>query len=121
MRFLLDNDVDARVVGVLVRNGHEAWTANDAGLAGREAAADDDVSIYAQSKQAAVISHDNEFALRRKRNTFGQHVHLTCEQPDGVDVIAQNLDEVVTHLANLPTVVLDVGTTGVNVHPPNWR
>lgn len=120
MRFLLDNDVDARVVGVLVKAGHNAWTANQAGLAGREAANDDEVSIYAQDKNAVVLSHDNAFALRRRKNTFGQHVHLTCEQPDGPEVIDGFLDEIVGHLEVQSPVVIDVSVNGVTPHPPSW-
>jgi hypothetical protein len=36
MRFLLDEDIDARAVGTLLRNhGHQCWTIVDAGLSRR--------------------------------------------------------------------------------------
>lgn len=121
MRFVLDSDVDANVVGVLVRAGHQAWTASQAGLAGRYAAVDDAVSIYAQDKDAVVITHDKEFTLRRRKNTFGQHIHLTCEQPDAEDVVERFLDEIVHRLTERNPLVVEVSVNGVTTHPPQWE
>jgi hypothetical protein len=72
------------------RNGHECWSAAAAGLAGDDAAEDDDVSVYADEKGAVVITHDREFSLRRRRNTFGRHVWLRCLEPMAVDVLADH-------------------------------
>jgi hypothetical protein len=48
MRFVLDEDVDAKAVGSFLRgHGHECWTVVDAGLGGAD---DDAVSIYADNR-----------------------------------------------------------------------
>ena len=52
MRFLLDNDVEVAVGRVLRSGGHDCWTASAANLAGRVAADDDELSVYAQQKDA---------------------------------------------------------------------
>jgi hypothetical protein len=43
VRFILDNDVPVSVRTMLLREGHEAWSAYQAGLAD---AADDDLTVY---------------------------------------------------------------------------
>ena len=55
LRFVLDHDVDARVVALLRKSGHECWTVGDAGLA---LASDDDVSVYCDNQKAVLITHD---------------------------------------------------------------
>lgn len=121
MRFVLDNDVDAAVVGVITSAGHQAWTAASAGLAGSDSANDDEVSVYAAEHGAAVMTHDVEFTRRRRRNTFGHHVHLRCENPDAVELVQLHLDEVVEHLASTETLVVKVSRAGVERYPPLWK
>lgn len=120
MRFLLDNDVDAAIVGLLMSNGHQAWTAAEAGLAGRNSAEDDFVSVYADEKGAVVVTHDVEFTLRRRRNTFGQHVHLRCEHPDAYDVVQRHLDEILAKLDAMSVCVVKVSQNEVDLYPPQW-
>lgn len=121
MRFLLDNDVDVSVCALLHRQGHECWSAAAAGLAGEDAAEDDDVSVYADEKGAVVITHDREFSLRRRRNTFGRHVWLRCLEPMAVEVLASHLDELVRLLEDMPAVVIEVRPDRLIVHPPAWK
>lgn len=121
MRFLLDNDVDVAVCAFLQTHGHECWSAAAAGLAGDDAAEDDDVSVYADSKGAVLITHDREFSLRRRRNTFGRHVWLRCVEPMAVEVLTAHLDEVLAVLENMPAVVIEVRPDSVIVHPPSWK
>ena len=121
MRFLLDNDVDAALVGLLTRAGHQAWTAWQAGLAGVESAEDDAVSVYAHDKVAVVITHDAEFTARRRRNTFGQHVWLRCEHPDAFDVVETHLPTIIGYLDAVTTCVMKVSRKGVEVYPPRWE
>ena len=122
MRFLLDNDVDVAVRRVLRAAGHECWTAAEAGLAGRIAADDDELSVYAQEKSAVVITHDREFSRRRLRNTFGKHVWLRCEQPDAAGVIASKVEELGTALGQHPDLVVIVSHVGeIEVRPPAWE
>ena len=121
MRFLLDNDVDAAVRRVLINAGHEAWTADQAGLAGPDAAMDDDLSIYAQNRSAVVMTHDREFSERRIRNTFGRHVWLRCEQPDAALLVAIQLESLITVLESRATLVVEVSAAhGVQDRNPHW-
>lgn len=92
-----------------------------AGLAGGEAAEDDDVSVYADEQAAVVITHDREFSLRRRRNTFGRHVWLRCLEPKAAEVLAVHLDQLVGLLEDMPAVVIEVRPDSVIVHPPAWR
>ncbi len=122
MRFLLDNDVDVAVGRVLRAAGHECWTAADAGLAGNVAADDDELSVYAQEKQAVVITHDRAFSQRRIRNTFGKHVWLRCEQPDAAALVARHLDDLVVALDQRPDLVMIVSQhSGISALPPSWQ
>jgi predicted nuclease of predicted toxin-antitoxin system len=78
MRFVLDEDVDAKAVGSFLRQrGHECWTVVDAGLGGAD---DDAVSIYADDRDAILVTHDAEATRRRRKFTFGRHVFLRCHQ-----------------------------------------
>lgn len=72
MRFFLDNDVPVSVSGALRRHGHVCWTAADAGLA--DESQDDDLSVYAEGREAVLITLDREFTLRRRRNPIGRHI-----------------------------------------------
>lgn len=118
MRFVLDNNVDARVQGIIHKAGHECWRASDAGLA---AAADDDLSVYADNKKAVLVTHDREFTERRKSNTFGQHVRLKCPPPDACSVIALHLVDLIDELERQEVVVVELSAHGVKVFPPKWR
>jgi predicted nuclease of predicted toxin-antitoxin system len=91
MRFFLDNDVDAEVASFLTRRRHRCWRAGEAGLAD---ANDELIAIYAEERQAVLISHDRAFARKRMANTTGQSVWLHCQQVDGVEVLAEHLAEV---------------------------
>jgi predicted nuclease of predicted toxin-antitoxin system len=118
VRFVLDNDVDARVGKVLRQAGHECW-ASTAGLA---ATADDDtVAVYADDRQAVLITHDREFTERRRKNTIGRHVRLDCQQPDGLEVMAARLDDLVAMLEGAQNVVLIVSATEVRRYPGRWE
>jgi predicted nuclease of predicted toxin-antitoxin system len=54
----LDHNVPASVRRMLISQAHECWTAAEAGLA---EVRDDNLSVYADSKRAALISFDREF------------------------------------------------------------
>ena len=58
MRFFLDNDVPVSVRTMLQRYGHEAWSANEAGLAEAE---DDDLTVYAVRRRSVLVSLDAQF------------------------------------------------------------
>jgi hypothetical protein len=67
LRFLLDNDVAVTVRRILLDAGHECWTAAEANL---HDAPDDALAVYAADRGAALVSHDAEFARRRRQNTI---------------------------------------------------
>jgi predicted nuclease of predicted toxin-antitoxin system len=90
LRFVCDQDVDARVAAALRRQCHEAWTASDAGLS---RGSDDSLTVYAYDHDAALITHDIEFSRRRRRNVVGWHVFLRCNEWDGPAVILDHLDD----------------------------
>lgn len=115
MRFVLDHDVDIGVCEFLRNAGHECWRAPD-GLT-----TDDDVSVYADDRNAVVVSHDREFAYRRQRRTFGQHVRLACRQPDAIDVLTARLGELVQLLGQQDVGVFVVLRTRVDFKPPRWE
>ena len=118
MRFLLDNDVAVTVRRVLLDAGHECWTAAEANLYD---APDDAVAVYAADRRAALISHDAEFARRRRRNTMGQHVWLRCTEPQASAVLSQHLAEVVGVLGRMADVVIEVRPERLIVSPPRWE
>jgi hypothetical protein len=69
---------------MLVREGHVAWSAGEAGLA---AAEDDDLTIYAVRHDAVLISLDEQFMQRRRANAVGRHVRLRCPEPEAAAVL----------------------------------
>lgn len=89
MRFCCDQDVDAQVATTLRRLGHQAWTADDAGLS---RAKDDDLTVYTIDRDAVLVSHDREFSRRRRRNVIGRHIVLRCVEWDAADLLARHLD-----------------------------
>jgi len=118
LRFLLDNDVAVTVRRVLPDAGHECWTAAEANL---HDAPDDALAMYAADRSAALVSHDAEFARRRRRNTIGQHVWLRCTEPQAAAVLAQHLTEVVGVLGRMSDVVIEVRPESLLVSPPRWE
>lgn len=72
--------------------------------AGLGEAADDDLTIYAQEHNAALITHDSEFSERRRKNVIGQHIYLKCKEWDAVNVLDNNLDEILVVLARRPDI-----------------
>lgn len=113
MRFVLDQDVDARLVGLLVKGGHEAWTVASAGIPDAQ---DDDISVYAAKKDAVVVTHDVEFSARRRRNPHGRHVQLGCTEPEAMAVVDACLTELVLALEPFPDVFVHVSKGGISTH-----
>lgn len=50
---------------MLVRRGHDAWTAAQAGL---NQEPDDTLTVYAYERDAVLLTHDREFSQRRRKN-----------------------------------------------------
>lgn len=96
MRFFLDNDVPVSVGRMLRRYGHTCWTAANAGLAGE--GQDDNLSVYADVRDAVLITLDREFTLRRRRNPIGRHVRLRCPEPEAAALLAEKLDVMLAYV-----------------------
>lgn len=117
MRFVLDQDVDARVRTVLASRGHDCWTADNAALSD---APDDSLTVYAASHRAVLITHDRAFSARRRRNVIGQHIYLRCPEPDARAVLTSHLDQVLDYLASAEHIFLRV--TRAKVTPSyDWK
>jgi predicted nuclease of predicted toxin-antitoxin system len=95
VRFVLDNDVPVSVRAMLLREGHEAWSAYQAGLAD---AGDDELTVYAERRTAVLVSLDVQFMQRRRANAIGRHVRLRCPEPDAAAVLRGCLKEVLEYL-----------------------
>jgi predicted nuclease of predicted toxin-antitoxin system len=95
VRFVLDHDVPVSVRTMLIREGHETWSAGDAGLAVAE---DDDLTIYSERQGAVLVSLDVEFMRRRRANAIGRHVRLRCTEPAAAAVLRTHLKEVLDYL-----------------------
>lgn len=118
MRFVLDEDVDARAVASLLRGrGHDCWTIVEAGLGGAD---DDAVAAYADNRNAVLITHDAEATRRRRRFTFGRHVFLRCHQLQAPGVIEAHLEDLVTFITARGIGVYEVRHDGVTYWPPRY-
>ena len=99
MRFFLDNDVPVSVATVLRRNGHICWTENEAGLA--DEAEDDNLTVYADKRQAVLVSLDVQFMQRRRANAIERHVRTRCTEPEAAAVLAGHLKEVLEYSSGI--------------------
>ncbi|MGI8518974.1 MAG: DUF5615 family PIN-like protein [Acidimicrobiia bacterium] len=119
MRFVLDEDVDALALrSILIDAGHDCWTIVEAGLSGAD---DDAVAVYANDQHAALVSHDIEASARRRRFTFGQHVHLRCHQLQAPALLQSHLNDLVAQLAQHAIGVFEVRSGGVVFYPPQYN
>jgi predicted nuclease of predicted toxin-antitoxin system len=81
---------------MLREEGYDCWTAGEAGLATE--GQDDNLSVYADSKQAVLVTHDREFSQRRMKYPIGKHIWLHCSELVAAEVLRSHLDEVVALL-----------------------
>ena len=113
MRFVLDQDVDARVRSILLEAGHEAWTAHEAGLS---EANDDALTAYAQSKGAVLVSHDREFSTRRMRFPIGRHLYLAGDDTKAREIVSEHLAEIVPAFGPFDDICVRASVDGVASH-----
>lgn len=64
LRFVVDHCVPAEVARWLAAEGHQAWTADAAGLAGAQ---DDDLIVYAHAKDATLVTTNRDCAQLGRR------------------------------------------------------
>jgi predicted nuclease of predicted toxin-antitoxin system len=108
VRFFLDNDVPASVGTMLRRQGHDCWTAAEAGLAAE--GQDDNLTVYAAGRGAVLVTLDRQFIQRRRANSIERQVRLRCAEPDAAAVLAVHISEVLDYLER------DHVTVTVSVH-----
>lgn len=112
VRFFMDHDVDLAVASRLRALGHEAWTANEAGL---NRVADDELTVYADDKRAVLITHDREFSQRRRRNVVGRHLQLRCDEWEAADLIEAHLAQLLPILGAFDDIFVAVSPAGFEV------
>jgi predicted nuclease of predicted toxin-antitoxin system len=111
VRFLIDQDVDAAVGQMLRRRGHECLTASQIGLSEAE---DDDLGVWADQHEAALVSTDRQFGRRKMKNAIGRHVWLRCPDWEAEALLGEYLDEVVDRLHARADLTLRVSVTGID-------
>ena len=112
MRFFSDVNVDAEVAARLRQLGHDAWTAPVAGLSG---ARDDELTVYADNKKAALLTHDQEFSRRRRKHVIGWHIQLRCAEWDAADLLEKHLAAILVMLKSGEDLFIVVSPEGMEV------
>ena len=112
MRFFLDQNVDARVGGMLRSLGHDAWTAEASGLS-REA--DSNLTIYAHKQSAVLVTHDREFSTTARKHIVGRHIYLACRELTAREVLGRYLPDIVAVLEHHPDVFITVAQDSFKV------
>lgn len=119
MRFVLDEDVDVQLVGsFLRRHGYECWSVVDAGLGGSD---DDAIAIYADDRDAVLVTHDTGATRRRRKFTFGRHVFLRCHQLEAVELLEIHIGELVTQVERHNIGVFEVRRAAIRYHAPRYE
>lgn len=87
---------------------------------GLATAKDPDLAVYADDKNAILVSHDAEFAERRSERTFGRHLYLACPEPRAVEVMAKHLDAVLELVLSRDAILIRVTHDHVKPYPRRW-
>lgn len=119
MRFVLDEDVDAALQGVLTNLGHEAWTVPAAGL---QSDTDEAVAVYAHTHgNAVVVTHDREFSSWRRRRCVGRHLYLKCNEWDAAPLVSGHIDSVVDIMQRHDDLFCRLSRDGVDFKFQTWQ
>lgn len=102
---------------MLIGRGHDCWTAGQAGLAAESQ--DDNLTVYAASRDAVLVTLDREFMKRRRANPIGRHIRLRCAEPEASRCLAACLDDVLKVLER-EHVTVTVSWDGVKADS-SWR
>lgn len=117
MLFVLDNDIDAAVGRMLRREAHRCVMVGQIGLG---PAGDDDVSVFADNHGGTFVTHDRELIQRRRRNTFGRHVHLDCHEWDAAAILKGHLAATIELLLSRDAIVIRVTREGPRAYKSRW-
>lgn len=124
MRFVLDEDVDARARGTSSDNASSRMLdyCRSAGLA---EAPDDDVAVYAWKKNAVPVINDEQFAkrLRYRDNLGGSAVFMDCRDFKLVEYLELYVETIVGLLDTPPLRthrIVRVKANGSKIWHPDW-
>lgn len=116
MRFVLDSDVDeGGCRRALVGHGHEVLTARAGGVQDE----DPDVTAYALTNGAAVITHDRRYTIAHRKNPIGRHVWLRCPDPAAEAVLNRALPQLAPLVEAHELVTIKVSAVEIRVWFPN--
>lgn len=79
------------------------------------AASDDELTVYADDQSAALLTHDAEFSLRRRRAVVGKHVWLRCSEMDAAELVEQRIEELVAALSIHKDVWVRLSAEGLSL------
>lgn len=86
MRFVVDQCVPVEVARWLAGEGHEAWTAYEAGL---DDAQDEDLIAYAHAKSAALVTTNRDCAQLGRRLRSAQLIWLAVREADALATVGR--------------------------------
>ena len=112
MRFVLDEDVDARLVRELQQRGHVCWTVAQGGMSAEQ---DPDVAVYAQRKSAVLVTNDQAFGRKLGKRVSGQAVWLSCRDVKVREVFLRHFDDMLLLLERHEDLVLKVESAAMGV------
>lgn len=118
MLFILDQDVSAEVGRVIRQAGHKCHTVGSAGLYD---ASDDEVSTFAADHDAIFLTHDKEMTHRRRRNTFGRHVLLACNEWEAPAVVEASLDQIIATTQQRDDICIKLTKDNLTAYPNRWE
>jgi predicted nuclease of predicted toxin-antitoxin system len=116
VRFFLDENVDARVRSCFTDRGHTCWTVPEANLASE---ADPSLTLYADDRDAVLVTHDKEFSQSRRKRIVGRHVYLNCFPLDAREVVRRLLPDIEPLLERHPDLYIAVSKEGFVTTWPN--
>ena len=117
MRFYLDEDTDVRVSRVLEKHGHQCWNTPQASRLSSE---DDDQAVYADNRDAIMVTHDVGFSAKQKRRTVGRHLFFNCPHPDAVNVLNTHMELISRLFEHRGNWVIELKPGSFEFHPGVW-
>lgn len=115
MRFVVDQCVPAEVARWLTRDGHEAWTAYEAGL---DDAEDEDLIAYAHAKDAVLVTTNRDCAQLGRRLRSAQLIWLAVREPDALVAVERAIVWADAHTLPIGRVLKVSKTTDPKVLNP---
>lgn len=70
-------------------------------------------------KGAILVTLDQEFTVRRRKNTIGRHVRIDCPEPDAADLLAKYHNDIVPMLDHHANITIELRPEGIHTFH-NW-